>query len=64
MHAITQRPMAMYHSWGSQNAWLRQIHGHNRLYIHRGRAAELGIADEELGVGKQPHWPHQDAGEN
>ena len=27
LHAITQRPMAMYHSWGSQNAWLRQIHG-------------------------------------
>ena len=25
MHAVTQRPMAMYHSWGSQNAWLRQI---------------------------------------
>ncbi|HZT52052.1 MAG TPA: molybdopterin-dependent oxidoreductase, partial [Stellaceae bacterium] len=24
LHAITQRPMAMYHSWGSQNAWLRQ----------------------------------------
>ena len=32
LHAITQRPMAMYHSWGSQNAWLRQIHGENRLY--------------------------------
>src|SRR6185437_121511 len=25
LHAITQRPMAMYHSWGSHNAWLRQI---------------------------------------
>ena len=25
LHALTQRPMAMYHSWGSQNAWLRQI---------------------------------------
>ena len=25
LHAITQRPMHMYHSWGSQNAWLRQI---------------------------------------
>ena len=25
-HAVTQRPMAMYHSWDSQNAWLRQIH--------------------------------------
>src|SRR5690606_14475808 len=22
VHALTQRPMAMYHSWGSQNAWL------------------------------------------
>ncbi len=33
IHALTQRPMAMYHSWGSQNAWLRQIHGHNPLYI-------------------------------
>ncbi len=33
LHALTQRPMAMYHSWGSQNAWLRQIHGENPLYI-------------------------------
>jgi len=33
IHALTQRPMAMYHSWGSQNAWLRQIHGHNPLYL-------------------------------
>ena len=33
IHALTQRPMAMYHSWGSQNAWLRQIHGRNPLYI-------------------------------
>src|SRR5690606_6158620 len=24
LHAITQRPMFMYHSWGSQNALLRQ----------------------------------------
>ncbi|MEO3385629.1 molybdopterin oxidoreductase family protein [Mesorhizobium sp. CAU 1741] len=32
-HAITQRPMAMYHSWGSMNAWLRQIHTKNRLYV-------------------------------
>ncbi len=32
-HAITQRPMAMYHSWGSMNAWLRQIHTANRLYV-------------------------------
>ena len=33
LHALTQRPMAMYHSWGSQNAWLRQIHGTNPLFV-------------------------------
>ena len=32
-HAITQRPAAMYHAWGSQNAWLRQIHGENPMYV-------------------------------
>ena len=47
MHAVTQRPMAMYHAWHSQNAWLRQIHGENRLYLNRGRATELGIADDD-----------------
>jgi anaerobic selenocysteine-containing dehydrogenase len=47
LHAITQRPMAMYHSWGSQNAWLRQIHGSNHLYINRGRAESLGIEDDD-----------------
>jgi anaerobic selenocysteine-containing dehydrogenase len=45
LHAITQRPAAMYHSWGSQNAWLRQIHGENFLYINRHTAASLGIGD-------------------
>jgi anaerobic selenocysteine-containing dehydrogenase len=33
VHALTQRPMDMYHSWGSQNAWLRQIKGRNSLYV-------------------------------
>jgi len=33
LSALTQRPMAMYHSWDSQNAWLRQIHAHNYLYM-------------------------------
>jgi anaerobic selenocysteine-containing dehydrogenase len=47
LHAITQRPMAMYHSWGSQNAWLRQVLPENRLYLHRDLAAELGIHDED-----------------
>ena len=37
--------MAMYHSWDSQNAWQRQIHGDNRLYVHRATAGRLGIAD-------------------
>ncbi|MEC9368480.1 MAG: molybdopterin oxidoreductase family protein [Pseudomonadota bacterium] len=45
--AVTQRPMAMYHSWGSQNAWLRQIHGANRLYINAARAREMDIADDD-----------------
>ncbi len=44
-HALTQRPMAMYHSWGSQNAWLRQIHGDNFLHINKDAARKLGIAD-------------------
>jgi sulfite dehydrogenase (quinone) subunit SoeA len=45
MHAITQRPMAMYHSWGSQNAWLRQILGRNWLYMNPDKAASLGVND-------------------
>ncbi len=45
LHAVTQRPAAMYHSWGSMNAWLRQIHGWNRLYISRELAREKGIED-------------------
>ena len=45
--AITQRPMHMYHSWGSQNAWLRQITSQNRLFVHRDLAAELGLADDD-----------------
>jgi anaerobic selenocysteine-containing dehydrogenase len=43
--AITQRPMAMYHSWDSQNAWLRQIHAHNHLYVNPATARTQGIAD-------------------
>ncbi|TKC83090.1 formate dehydrogenase [Trinickia terrae] len=43
--AITQRPMAMYHSWDSQNAWLRQIHGENYLYMNPRMAQENGIED-------------------
>ena len=43
--ALTQRPMAMYHSWDSQNAWLRQIHAHNYMYIHPSTAQAQGIED-------------------
>ncbi|HEV2187111.1 MAG TPA: molybdopterin oxidoreductase family protein [Stellaceae bacterium] len=47
LNAITQRPMPMYHSWGSQNAWLRQIYGANRLFINRAAAASLGLQDDD-----------------
>jgi anaerobic selenocysteine-containing dehydrogenase len=43
--AVTQRPMPMYHSWHSQNAWLRQILSKNFLYIHRTTADRLGLAE-------------------
>jgi anaerobic selenocysteine-containing dehydrogenase len=43
--AITQRPMAMYHSWDSQNAWLRQIHSHNYLFVNPATAKSAGIDD-------------------
>jgi anaerobic selenocysteine-containing dehydrogenase len=45
LNAITQRPMAMYHSWDSQNAWLRQIHTHNYLFVNTKTAQAQGIAD-------------------
>src|SRR5688572_12727862 len=43
--AITQRPMAMYHSWDSQNAWLRQIHAHNYLFVNPATARAQRIDD-------------------
>ena len=45
-HAVNQRPMHMYHSWDSQNAWLRQITSQNFLFMNRLAAEDLGIADE------------------
>ncbi len=45
LNAITQRPMAMYHSWDSQNAWLRQIHAHNYLFVNPRVGAAQGFAD-------------------
>jgi sulfite dehydrogenase (quinone) subunit SoeA len=47
LSAITQRPMFMYHAWGSQNAWLRQIAARNWLYIHPQTGAHYGIVDED-----------------
>ena len=43
--AITQRPMFMYHAWGSQNRWLRQIAARNVLYLHPHTAAAHGLAE-------------------
>jgi anaerobic selenocysteine-containing dehydrogenase len=45
LNAVTQRPMAMYHSWDSQNAWLRQIHTHNHLYVNPKTARAEGVED-------------------
>jgi anaerobic selenocysteine-containing dehydrogenase len=44
-HAVNQRPMAMYHSWDSQNVWLRQILAQNFLYMNRRQGEKLGIDD-------------------
>ncbi len=45
VHALTQRPMDMYHSWGSQNAWLRQIRGRNSLFLPTKIWEAQGFAD-------------------
>jgi len=45
LHALTQRPPFMYHAWGSQNAWLRQIATRNFLYLHPATARDHGVAD-------------------
>src|SRR5436190_1157876 len=39
--------MPMYHAWHSQNAWLRQILSHNRLYVNRARAQAMGLAEND-----------------
>ena len=55
LHAITQRPMAMYHSWGSQNPWLRQIHAENVLYVPAGICDAEGIEDGDAVWVESPH---------
>ena len=47
LSAITQRPMFMYHAWGSQNAWLRQIAARNYLYLHPSTGTKYGLQDED-----------------
>jgi len=53
LHALTQRPPFMYHAWGSQNAWLRQIATRNFLYLHPATARAHGLADGD--------WAHLDS---
>ena len=55
VNALTQRPMAMYHSWGSQNAWLRQLHGHNPLYLPTKLMREHDLNDGDWARVTSPH---------
>ncbi|MEM6938495.1 MAG: molybdopterin oxidoreductase family protein [Pseudomonadota bacterium] len=55
VNALTQRPMAMYHSWGSQNAWLRQLHGRNPLYVPTKLMQEHGFQDGDWARVSSPH---------
>jgi len=55
INALTQRPMAMYHSWGSQNAWLRQLHGHNPLYLPTKLMREHDLLDGDWARVSSPH---------
>ncbi len=55
IHALTQRPMAMYHSWGTQNAWLRQLHGKNPLYVSTKIWEANGFAEGDWARVSSPH---------
>ena len=55
VHALTQRPMAMYHSWGSQNAWLRQLHGHNPMYLPTKLMRSNDLVDGDWARISSPH---------
>jgi anaerobic selenocysteine-containing dehydrogenase len=55
LHAITQRPAAMYHSWGSQNAWLRQIHAANALFVPGKVCDAAGLKDGDFADLISPH---------
>jgi anaerobic selenocysteine-containing dehydrogenase len=53
--ALTQRPMHMYHSWGSHNAWLRQIQSGNPLFVARALGRELELGDGDWVWIESPH---------
>ena len=55
VNALTQRPMAMYHSWGSQNAWLRQLHGRNPMYLPTKLMTENNLSDGDWARITSPH---------
>ncbi|WP_377192597.1 molybdopterin oxidoreductase family protein [Ruegeria meonggei] len=55
INALTQRPMAMYHSWGTQNAWLRQLHGRNPLYVPTKLMREHDLQDGDWAKVSSPH---------
>ena len=54
-NALTQRPAAMYHSWGSQNAWLRQIHGSNPMFVPAEICDEKGLKDGDWAIVSSHH---------
>ena len=47
--------MAMYHSWGGQNAWLRQIHGRNPMYLPTKVWEAHGFAEDDWARVTSPH---------
>lgn len=53
--AITQRPMFMYHAWGSQNRWLRQIAARNVLYVHPDTARAYALAEGDRVLVESAH---------
>ena len=52
----------MYHSWGSQNPWLRQIHGENPLYVPRPGLGGARLRGGRLGRRRLAARPHHRAG--
>ena len=55
LHALTQRPMHMYHSWGSQNAWLRQITNANKMFVPGKVWDAQGFQDGDWAYVTSPH---------